>query len=122
MNELTKYVAGAECVELTAKQLRILARPGVYVFLTAENTALYVGSSTAFLKRISHTDHPCADAASSSVIFLPCKSIQDARKLEQRLIFDLKPVLNQRGGASVLAESLGVSLSRAGDLRKSLSH
>ncbi len=110
MVEFRDYVLGTECVEITPAQIAMLRGPGVYVYLSENSTAIYVGSSVSMLWRSTRKDHEHAEVLKQchSAIFIPCKSLYSARKLEQQLIFDLRPILNKRGGMAILADALGI--------------
>lgn len=107
--DLSKYLQSNECVELTSKQAAILSSPGVYIYVDAQGMAAYVGSSVCMLHRASRKDHAHVKTAFNSIVFIPCKSLELARELEQELIFDLQPTLNKRGGVAKFAKELGFS-------------
>ena len=81
------------------------------MYVAEDGTALYIGSSKMLLWRALRKDHETAHAReeSKSCLFIPCKSIALARQLEQKLIFDLAPKHNKRGGMNQLAEAMGMS-------------
>jgi hypothetical protein len=111
MSEIRDYVAGNECVEMAPAQLEKMRAPGVYLYLSDDGSTIYVGSSYNMLWRAAREDHEHAKArsASKSILFIPCKTLNDARALEQKLILELRPALNKRGGMRLLAHRLGLS-------------
>src|ERR1700693_741746 len=98
MTELREFIKGSECVEISARQFSLLAGPGVYLYMGEDDKALYVGSSGCIGARASRLDHAQAKIRSSckSFLFIPCKSLEHARRLERKLILDLQPKRNKR--------------------------
>lgn len=87
--------------------------PMVYIF-HAPGEVLYVGYSANGLKRPlseSHQERDRARAEATQLSIYPCKSAEDARKVEATLIFVLKPRynINDKAGIEVMPQLLGVT-------------
>jgi hypothetical protein len=91
----------------------VLRGPGVYMYVR-DDQAIYVGASTSAIGRCLARNHHRKQEllAGTSLLLFPCKDRKSARELEDWLIFELKPILNKRGGWKQLARLMGYS--RAG--------
>ena len=107
-NKTIREYALGNAIEIPIDCVRALFGPGVYIFVSPEDKALYVGSSKLLAWRAFKTDHEANEARekSASMLIIPCRSVQDARELEQRLIYDLIPEFNKRGGVNVFAQAI----------------
>jgi len=106
-----KELLSRNAIEFRPEALETLNRPGVYMFVR-DDRALYIGASDAVvgraLARNHHKRKVFKDALKgASLIIFPCQSLADARELEDRLIHELRPEHNQRGGWKQIAKILG---------------
>jgi excinuclease UvrABC nuclease subunit len=79
---------------ITKEDLAALQQPCVYIYHDSWGV-LYVGSGTSAGRALVHTHHRVStfDGAERLEIRL-CKTVEEARRLERRLISQLKPRLN----------------------------
>jgi hypothetical protein len=110
-----------KAIEIGQEGLDILRRPGVYMYVQ-DDKAIYVGSARKLGERaIGKGHHKATDITKAqSLIMFPCRNYQEAYDLEQRLINDLSPRLNNRNPLQIdrLKELLGTSPSTARRITK----
>jgi hypothetical protein len=103
-----KLVCG-QAMEFGAEALRYLNGPGVYMYIR-DDKALYVGSSRSLMGRAGSRKHDKRGVFiydATSLIMFPTRTHADALKLEDQLIFELRPEHNKRGGWNQVFEQLG---------------
>lgn len=113
VGEIRQLVSSKRCFEMKADFRREMAGCGVYLF-SVEDLAVYVGASENMFNRALNRNHHQRShiPGNADLTFFPCKSIEDALRLESLLIDMLRPSLNQRKIANPtldkLRETLGV--------------
>lgn len=120
MKEIESLVIRGAGSSFSATDFRLMQSPGVYVLMRS-NECLYVGVGKNALGRISATGHHrlISMRKCDRILLWPCKSLQDAERLEDILIFRLKPRDNRRKTSKRARQILGSSWN---DIQKYLNH
>jgi hypothetical protein len=97
-------------IEFDVAALEILRSPGVYIYVK-DDRAIYIGASRSMIGRaLARNHHRRKDLlAGASLLLFPCKDLHEARRLEEQMIGELRPVCNERGGWKHAADLLGVT-------------
>lgn len=108
--DIKEFLSQKNALEFDASALAVLRGPGVYMYVR-DDKAIYVGGSSSAIGRcLARNHHRKNDLLlGTSLIVMPCKDRKSARELEDWLIFELKPLCNQRGGWKQFANLLGYS-------------
>src|SRR5467141_351669 len=112
--DLTQFLSQRNALEFSVDALTVLRGPGVYLYVR-DDKAIYVGGSRSAIGRCLARNHHRKQELliGTSLIIFPCKDHKSAKELEDWLIFELKPLCNERGGWKQLAIRLGVTLRGA---------
>lgn len=102
------WLENGQAIEFNSEALSILRGPGVYLYVK-EDRAIYVGCSRSAVGRaLSRNHHKRMELLKgTSLLIFPCKTQTAAQQLEEKLIFDLRPIGNERGGWKEFARILG---------------